>query len=211
MKLKLKFSVLTMLVSTVSCTQMLTHRDYLSEMEHDDSSFYRPNQDFPVVAGDTGRTYETSSERRNRTPASLEDKRDQRDRSYLSQELRQLESKQSENSSALYEKYKNHMGSISEKIYFLKLPSYERKEYLLSRGFIKSEPRSYQQSEQLLAQRTNQVSMGMSKDDVMTSLGHPSRVEVAGNPRFENERWLYSRNGASKYIYFESGRVEGWE
>ena len=211
MNLKLKFSVLTLLVSTSSCTQMMSHRDYLSEMEHDDSTFYRPNQDFPVVAGDTGRTYETKSERRNRTPASAEDRREERDRSYLSQELRQLESRQSENSSELYEKYKNQMGSISEKIYFLKLPTYERKEYLLSRGLIKSEPRTYQPSEYSSTHRTNQVSMGMSKNDVMSSLGHPARVEVAGNPRFENERWLYSRNGATKYIYFESGRVEGWE
>jgi hypothetical protein len=45
----------------------------------------------------------------------------------------------------------------------------------------------------------------------MNTFGRPTRVEVAGNPSYENERWLYSVNGATKYIYFESGRVEGWE
>ena len=42
-------------------------------------------------------------------------------------------------------------------------------------------------------------------------MGKPMRVEIAGNPRYENERWLYRMNGASKYIYFESGQVQGWE
>jgi outer membrane protein assembly factor BamE (lipoprotein component of BamABCDE complex) len=51
----------------------------------------------------------------------------------------------------------------------------------------------------------------MSKSDVMNHLGHPTRVEVAGNPSYENERWLYTRNGASNYVYFEAGHVEGWE
>jgi hypothetical protein len=51
----------------------------------------------------------------------------------------------------------------------------------------------------------------MKKGQVMASIGRPSKVEVAGNPQDENERWLYHMNGASKYIYFESGEVQGWE
>jgi hypothetical protein len=55
------------------------------------------------------------------------------------------------------------------------------------------------------------VGMGMSKDEVLDQLGRPRKVEVAGNPANENERWGYLANGAMKYIYFESGYVEGWE
>ena len=59
--------------------------------------------------------------------------------------------------------------------------------------------------------RKSNAVTGMSKSDVMNNWGEPRRVEIAGNPSFENERWLYSVNGATKYIYFESGRVQGWE
>ena len=51
----------------------------------------------------------------------------------------------------------------------------------------------------------------MNKTQVLTTLGQPQRVEIAGNPRFENVRWLYAEQGSPKYIYFESGLVGGWE
>ncbi len=210
MKMKMTFGLMTLMFSSVSCT-MMPHRDYLSEMEHEESSFYRPNEDFPVIGGDTGKISESRSERRRRTPASAYDRRDQLTRDYLHDELRALESRQPEGSIELYEKYKNQLGSNSEKIYFLKLPVYERKDYLLSKGLIKTEARSYLETDEQFEQRQGQVMLGMNKDDVMGTLGKPARVEVAGNPSFENERWLYQRNGASKYIYFESGRVEGWD
>jgi hypothetical protein len=199
------------LLLTVSCSQMFTHRDYLTEMEHDDSTFYSPNEDFPVVAGDTGRVWESETTRRSRTPASESDIQESQGRNLLQRELRQLESKQSESSYALYDKYKAKLGTTSERIYFLKLPQHERKDYLMSRGFISTESITMRKADQMGSRRPSSVMLGMNKDDVMNSLGRPSRVEVAGNPSFENERWLYSHNGASKYIYFESGRVEGWE
>jgi hypothetical protein len=59
--------------------------------------------------------------------------------------------------------------------------------------------------------RNDEVAIGMRKPDVLDSLGKPLRVEIAGNPRHENERWLYRLNGAPKYIYFEAGEVQGWE
>ena len=209
-KLSLLFTI-SLLAMNQSCTQMMSHRDYLGEMDYDDSGYYQPNEDFPVMAGDTGKVWESKSERRRRTPASVGEMQDRRNQTYLQDELKQLEGRQSDGQFELYEKYRQQLGSVSERIYFLKLPVYERKEYLLSRGFIKTEPRSYVHSDQQLAQRNNSVSLGMSKSEVMNSIGEPQRIEVAGNPSFENERWVYGRNGASKYIYFESGRVEGWE
>ncbi len=204
-------TVFFLLTLNQSCTQMMPHRDYLSEMDYDDSGYYRPNEDFPVMVGDTGKVGESKFERRRRTPASEFERQDRQGEKYLQAELRDLEGRQTEEQFELYDKYRAQLGSVSEKIYFLKLPVYERKEYLLSKGLIKTEPRTYFQSEQQLAQRNNSVSLGMSKSDVMSSIGEPQRIEVAGNPSYENERWVYGRNGASKYIYFESGRVEGWE
>lgn len=212
MKALRSLSLLTIVLTASSCSAFLTHRDFLAEMEHDDSSFYRPQDDFPVVAGDTGRMYESASERRQRTPASARDYEQDQGKRLLSSELRSLEGKQSDGAREFYEKYKHRLQTTSEKIYFLKLSNYERHEYLDTRGFLESDRRPANTAqEDRYAQRQSNIIMGMSKADVVNSFGKPSRVEVAGNPSFENERWLYNVNGASKYIYFESGRVGGWE
>jgi hypothetical protein len=198
---------LFLIMGLSSCSQFMTHRDYVAEMERDDSSFFNPRVDFPVVAGDTGRDWESTSDRKNRTPASVDEIQDNKSRRFLTQELRKLEGQQSDNALEQYEKNKHHFKTTSEKIYFLKLSQFERKDYLASRGFIKEEssPR------QIFAMRDSKVASGMSKSQVMENWGEPNRVEVAGNPSYENERWLYSFNGATKYIYFESGVVRGWE
>jgi len=211
MKTYKKLTLLTLMLSMSSCGQLMSHRDYLSEMEHDDSSFFSPREDFPVVAGDTGKDWETHSERKQRTPASINDAQDDRSRKFLNQELSHLERKQSDSALDLYEKHKKQLGTTSERIYFLKLSPYERKDYLRSRGFFKDEGQVLKPHEEMFALRQSDVFAGMSKTDVMNNWGRPSRVEVAGNPSFENERWLYNVNGATKYIYFESGSVEGWE
>ena len=198
---------LILIMGLSSCSQFMTHRDYVAEMERDDSSFFNPRVDFPVVAGDTGRDWESTSDRKNRTPASVDEIQDNKSRRFLTQELRKLEGQQSDNALEQYEKNKHHFKTTSEKIYFLKLSQFERKDYLASRGFIKEEP----SPRQIFAMRDSKVASGMSKSQVMENWGEPKRVEVAGNPSYENERWLYSVNGATKYIYFESGVVRGWE
>jgi hypothetical protein len=200
-----------MLLSSVSCSQFLTGRSYLSEMEHNDGRFFNPREDFPVVAGDNGRDWETTEERNERTPTSETDLAAERSRRRLKQELRELENQQSDQALEEYDKHKRSLATTSEKIYFLKLSSHERKEYLNSRGFMRNEraPASFDQ--QMYGVRDANISQGMTKADVEMSWGRPSRVEVAGNPSYENERWLYTVHGASKYIYFESGVVNGWE
>lgn len=185
------------------CANFHTGRAYLSDMDQDDSAFYNPSEDFPVVAGDSGRF---------RGPSSIDDVEEDRTSRALREELRELESMQSEESMELYTPYKKLLGSVSQRIYFLKLPPHERRDYLITRGIL-SEPSQHALTphDRMSATRANDVLIGMDKHDVMESLGKPLRVEVAGNPRYENERWLYRLNGASKYIYFESGKVQGWE
>ena len=213
MKALNKLTLMTMLFSAASCSQFLTHRDYLSEMQHDDSSFFKPREDFPVMAGDTGRDWETNAQRVNRTPSSVSELQEGKSRSFLQNELKDLERKQPEEAASLYEDYKHKLATTSERIYFLKLAQFERKDYLESRGFLKSksstqEPEGYKK---MFGVRETHVAEGMSKSDVESNWGSPSRVEVAGNPSYENERWQYVINGATKYIYFEAGRVQGWE
>jgi hypothetical protein len=198
------------LLMQVSCAQLYTGRSYLSEMENEDSSFYNPNEDFPIVAGDTGRDWMSEGERKRRTPASEDDLAEDRMKRALRSELSSLESMQAEEDQEFYETHKEKLGSMSQRIYFLKLLPNERQEYLSSRGITKSS-RTQTAFEKMSSNRTNDVVLGMQKNDVLASLGKPLRVEVAGNPRNENERWLYKLNGASKFIYFESGEVLGWE
>ena len=198
------------IIMTSSCGQLLFDRSYLAEMEHEDGRMFEPSHDFPVVAGDTGTIGLSDKERQERTPASIADMENNRANRSLKQELQRLEGSQSEKAFEYYDKHKAKLPTVSERIYFLKLPHSERREYLQSRGVIE-EQNKFTALEKSFGIKNTGVALGMSKDDVRESWGKPTRVEIAGNPSYENERWLYTRNGASKYIYFESGRVGGWE
>lgn len=209
-KLNTIFAISSLLLST-SCSQFTTGRSYLSEMEHDDSTFFNPNEDFPVVAGDNGQWGHTKQDIRARTPASEEDKLQVRERYALKEELRRLEDQLEGHALTMYDNHKEKIGSTSEKIYYLGLPLHERREYLESRGILENPAAGATPQEKYFGLRPTTIGMGMSKDDVMESFGKPVRVEIAGNPSYENERWLYNVNGSKKFIYFESGRVEGWE
>lgn len=201
-----------LLTLPVGCAQFQTGRSFLAEMENDDTRFFEPRNDFPVVAGDTGRDWSTDKEMRARTPASEHDLANDHHSRALMRELRSLEQSQSEESLEFYDKHKHQLVTTSEKIYFLKLPPYDRREYLMTRGFIE-EPKTqaFSLQQRSIAMKKQDILMGMTKNDVIESWGKPVRVEIAGNPRNENERWLYNMNGASKYIYFEAGQVGGWE
>jgi hypothetical protein len=205
--------LLTLLITLpVGCSHMQMGRTFMAAIESEDSQYFEPRSDFPVVAGDTGHDWDSESETRSRNPASEYNSLDDRRSRALKQELRALESRQSDDHLEFYEKHKHQFSTTSEKIYFLQLPPGERREYLLSRGFIPEDRvASFSTEERSFAVSKQDILMGMTKSDVMESWGNPLRVEVAGNPRNENERWLYKMNGASKYIYFESGQVQGWE
>jgi hypothetical protein len=201
----------TILLLLSACAELPMGRTYLTEMEHDDSSFYRPDEDFPVVAGDAEITGMSMDEyRRTRLPRTEEEKNYDREAQALHKELKSLEGVQPEEEFEFYQKYKKKLATNSERIYYLKLPRGERRGYLQDRGFIENPRRSPASLSHTISSNRG-VFQGMTKNDVMASMGKPSRVEFAGNPSYENERWLYEFNGSSKYIYFESGVVQGWE
>lgn len=197
-------------MSVCSCS-MMTNRTYLAEMENgDDEAFFKPREDFPVVPGDTGRSWRNEREIRSRTPASASQIMHRRENSSLESELARLESAQSEGAARHYQQYKGRLGNTSEKIYFLQLGSRaEREQYLNSRGLLDTpEPRlAYEMG---MAAEQSELLLDMTKEDVISSWGRPDRVDIAGKASYENERWLYRRDGAVKYIYFESGKVGGW-
>lgn len=206
-----KFLNLTLLLLSISCSQFEMRGSFLVA-QNEDSAFFSPEDDFPVVSGDTGRSWDNEEEQNDRTPASQEDLLEDQTSRLLKQELRNLEESQSEESSSLYKKHHHQLVTTSEKIYYLKLLPRERREYLMVRGFIAA-PKldSFFQDERLLPLNKKDIQLGMSKNNVAASWGKPKRIDIAGNPQNENERWLYKMNGAPKYIYFEAGQVQGWE
>ena len=200
-----------LLVFALSCAScgLVPSRSYLAEMEEDDSSFFEPNQDFQVVPGDTGRSWRSKKDWRRRTPASEASVMRDREKNSLKRELGKLESAQDEEAMKHYMKYGPKLGSTSERIYFLQLRSRsERDEYLEARGLYEPETKSFHDRQ--FASVSSELVRGMSKEDVQGVWGPPERVDIAGKAQYENERWLYRRDGAAKYVFFERGLVAGW-
>ena len=175
--------------------------------EKKDREIFTPDQDFPVVHGDTGKVYRTPAEIWDRTPGKENFRSQNIQNQFLLGELQELEEKQSDVKYRHYKKYRSRLGSISEKIYFLSLTSLKaRDEYLFARGLT----RGGFSPDEKDAIRQREIILGMSKDAVVDSWGRPSQVDIAGDPKYENERWAFYERGKIKYIYFEGGRVQGW-
>ncbi len=204
------FFILVCLTQLYSCSY-LPGCSYFAEMENEQSDYFTPRKDFAVVVGDTGKDWDTEEEIQARVPKTNEEIAEQKETVRLHEELTQLESRQNSRAYDFYQRHKYKMASTSERIYFLSLPQNERRDYLENRGYLEVEPERVPASEVRFGLRMSDLNQGMSKEDVLESWGNPLKVEVAGNPSHENERWLYDVNGAMKYVYFESGYVAGLE
>lgn len=110
------------------------------------------------------------------------------------------------------------MPNDRERMQFLSLPSYEAKQrWLQNRGYLKEET-SYPDNIAKTIE-AHDIALGMSQKAVRESWGDPDFVENAGNPMYGYERWNYHRftpssdgyNKENRIVYFESGRVVGWE
>ncbi len=117
-----------------------------------------------------------------------------------------------------YYRYKGLMLNDQERAQFLKIPTVEARErWAANRGYNQSEDGHSDQIAALIEK--NDVTVGMSQKAVIESWGDPDLVEVAGNAVYGNERWRYSKYVSSnegyqkvdKFLYFEAGRLVGWE
>lgn len=133
--------------------------------------------------------------------------------------LHRAESKlESDREKRQYYQLKGLMRNDRERLGFLSIPSVEgRERWALHRGLVANEESHTDEIANVIEK--NDVAMGMSQKAVMESWGDPDLVEVAGDPVYGNERWRYSRYISStdgyqkqnRVIYFEAGRVVGWE
>jgi hypothetical protein len=205
----MKIYFILFILFVTGCSGLLPHRTYLEEMSYEDGDFFEAGIDFPVVNGDTGRTYRTTSDWRSRIPASTEDLEKRGLQAFLKEELAELENNLTQNEEDFYESYEKYLSTTSEKIYFLRLTPFERRYYLQSRGLLPMERGEALKEEGPSNQR--ELAQGMSKDQVKKILGSPQKVDVDGNPWFQNERWSYQNKDRTHFVYFQAGRVEAWE
>lgn len=205
--------ILSMLSLFSGCAELLQRRSFIDEMDHQDDELFVAGRDFPTVAGDSGEAYRSQEEINERTPASEMEMAQRAEERSIHRELSIKESTLTPYQQSLYQVAGQYLHSPSEKIYFLNLSDEEKVEYLDSRSLRNYNTNRSGAGRGLASLQpiySNALSLGMTKDQVVQTWGRPARVDVAGNPINENERWAFYGNGGVRYVFFESGRVEGW-
>ena len=104
-----------------------------------------------------------------------------------------------------------------EKIDYLSNPTIEGRQAWVIRNKIWS--RAKLDKDYLDVVETQDLTLGMNQELVKKSWGDPESVEYSGNPVYKNEKWRYIRDVPSpngykrerRYVFFEGGRVVGWE
>ena len=132
--------------------------------------------------------------------------------------LRQLErTLDSEKERLSYSKVLPLFSSDLEKIEYLSIPSIEGRQSWVNRNKVWSRMKSNKDFQDMV--EAQDLTLGMTQDLVRKSWGDPDAVEHSGNPMYKNERWKYTRESPSlngykrerRFVYFEGGRVVGWE
>lgn len=117
-----------------------------------------------------------------------------------------------------YYQYKPMMKNDSQRIRFLLLPNVEARERLAQQYNLIGKYNDFDDSTLSLIE-ANDVAVGMNPQAVRESWGDPDSVEFAGKELYGNQAWRYTKMVSShdgykkevRIIYFESGRVIGWE
>jgi hypothetical protein len=214
MKIIFKCSILLSILTLFSgCAGLFTQRTFVDEMERNSEGFFVPGKDFSVTSGDSGEAYRSREEIQKRTPASIKQQENKYEANSLYKELHEKEMALSPMEYEEYMQNKDVFQNVSEQVYFLDLSVAERKTYLQDKG--EGNKDSAEKFTQNFGFRNpapggNDIEVGMGKDQVIEILGRPYRVDVAGDVKYQNERWTFYDNGRLKSVYFESGKVNGW-
>lgn len=193
------------------CAAFSPDRSYIEEMERENEAFYNPGTDFPVVSGDSGEVGRSREEINKRTPASARAKKLKAESASIAEELRSKEENLEEEEQVVYGQHKKYLDTDSDKLYYLSLTPAERKTYINTRiNDIKDEAEQKRNLVRRHSVHGSEIFLGMDKSDVVSLWGKPARIEIAGNPANQNERWSFVEDGSVKQVYFEEGKVHGW-
>lgn len=134
-------------------------------------------------------------------------------------QLRELEkSLDSRQAKEQYSKVLPWLQSDTEKIELLSIPSLEGRQNWINRKGIWSRARVPETRMKDLID-SQDISVGMPMEYVRRAWGDPISIESSGNPIYKNQRWKYLRNvpgsdgfhQQKRFVYFEGGRVVGWD
>ncbi len=208
-------NVIILLMILSSCSQFLaSERSYIDEMNRESEGYFVAGRDFPVTNGDTGEAFYSRDEVQARTPLNKRQLKKKKELNSIESELRQKLNNLSEEEAVVYSKAEKYLPSDSEKLYYLSMNGADRDTYIKTKIDEKNDDDIlHKNSREFLRRRsvrTEEIFPGMTKDDVVNLWGKPTKVEVAGHPKFQNERWAFVEGDAVKYIFFESGVVNGW-
>jgi len=201
---------LSLTVILVSCGSI--ERSFVDQMEREDDGLFVPGKDFPVMGGDTGDAYRTREEIQMRTPASARGQLRKKNTASIKQELAaKEEALQNEEEIDQYRKDRRFLPSDSDKLYYLSLEGDERSQYIATkREDIQDDKKGSKDLVDKHSVHSAAIYLGMDKEEVVKIWGRPSKVDIAGNPKHQNERWSFVEDGNVKQVYFESGKVQGW-
>jgi hypothetical protein len=194
-----------------SCSGLMPDRSYIAEMNRESDPYFVAGKDFPMVSGDSGEAFRSREEIKKRTPASERNQQKLKEDESLKLELEQKEADIPEENLGQYTKDKKYLPSESDKLYYLSLSPRERGSYISSKKMdMQDDLGKRQDFIQNHSVHSKELYLGMDKTEVLQAWGKPVRVDVAGNPKNQNERWQFMEDGSVKQIYFESGKVQGW-
>lgn len=118
---------------------------------------------------------------------------------------------------AQYYQIRSSLKNDAERIQFLMLGSRDSKaRWITTRGLNRQDSHSDAVASAI---EKKDIALGMNESAVRESWGDPDIIEVAGDSVYGYERWRYKRiiSGNDGYqkelrsVYFEGGRVVGWE
>ncbi len=213
---KLFTLLITILLTCTSCAPLMMNRSFVDEMDRESEGFFAAGRDFETVPGDKGSAYRSREDIQRRTPASRMQREMREEGSSIQKELARKLNALSPQDYEQYRQREPYLQSASQKIYYLDLPPRDRLDYLASltkEENTMSERRNGRRPLTFLEAssiRQNNLYLGMRKDKVVSSWGRPAKIEIAGDPRNQNEKWSFYENGKLRHVYFESGSVQGW-
>lgn len=194
-------TIISLTFLSSGCAMMIPDGNgFFADLSQEESSpgFFSPGKSFPVMTGDDG-----ESSGNYRSLAS-------QDNTYR-QELLRKENNLNYYELDRYKKDAKYLENDSDKIYYLSLDLADRERYIESRKEESLEKEDFRGNSLIKRSvHSNELYIGMNKNEVVGIWGKPAKVEIAGHPSYQNERWSFIEDGSLKQVYFEGGRVHGW-
>ena len=119
---------------------------------------------------------------------------------------------------SLYSKLLPWFSSEEEQLSFLRNTDYEDKQKWVMKTRILNRPTELAGRYKRMIDNQD-IAIGMPNEIVKKAWGDPQNIESSGNSLFKNEKWRYLRTVSTtdgfkqekRVVYFEGGRVVGWE